>query len=104
MAAFEVDGKEYELKYNSKRTDMIESVTKTPLMTTITQNNGTMSRMDLVNYMAYGIKESGSDIFVLPKTGRELADRLILEEGYAKCLGRVLDALQRDCGFFFQGV
>ena len=102
MITFEVDGKEYELKYNCKRTDLIESVTKTPLMATLTQNGGTMSRIDLVNYMAYGIKESGADLFVPPKVGRELAEILIQDEGYAKCLGMVLETLQEDCGFFFQ--
>lgn len=102
MTTFEFNEKEYELKYNSKRTDMIEAVTKTPLMTTLTQNGGTMTRIDLVNYMAYGIKESGADVFVNPKKGREIAEQLLESEGYAKCLGMVLETIQEDCGFFFQ--
>lgn len=103
MMTFEVNDKEYELKYNVKRVDMIEAVTKMPLMTTLTQNGGTLTRIDLVNYIAYGIKENGSDVFVSPKEGKELAEELIISEGYAKCLGMVLETIQEDCGFFFQG-
>lgn len=104
MKTFEVSGKEYELKYNTKRIDMIESMTRTPLMTTLTQNGGTLTRADLVTYMAYGIKESGSDTFVMPKMGQELSEALMMAEGYAKCLGMALEAIQEDCGFFFRGV
>lgn len=103
MITFEVNGKEYELKYNTKRADIIESVTKTPIMANITKNNGAMTRIDLVNYIAYGTKESGSDLFVNPKHGRDIAEQLIESEGYANCLGMVLETLQEDCGFFFQG-
>lgn len=99
---FEVDENVYELRYDTKRTDMIESVTQKPLMVTITQNGGVMARVDLINYLAYGIKEEGKDIFVMPKQGREIAERMIQKEGYAKCLGMVLETLQEDCGFFFR--
>lgn len=99
---FEVDGKEYELKYNEKRIDIIEKVTEKPLMAAITKNDGALSRLDLINYIAYGTKEMDSDVFVQPKIGRELAETLMHSVGYSECVGMVLQTLQEDCGFFFQ--
>ncbi len=98
----EINENEFELKYNTKRIDLIESVTKTPVMAAITQYGGAISRIDLVNYIAYGLKDAAEGTFLPSKQGKEMAEILIENEGYAKCLGIVLETLQEDCGFFFR--
>lgn len=97
----EIDGKQYELKYTTKRIDTIEAVTKIPVMSVLTQNNGILSRAHLETYIAFGLKEIGSDSFVDTGKAREMARALIETEGYGKCLGITIEAIDRDCGFFF---
>lgn len=97
----EINGKEYELKYTTKRIDTIELITKTPIMAVLTQSDGILSRAHLETYLALGLKEAGSDSFVDTGKAREMVQTLIDSEGYGKCLGMTLDAIQRDCPFFF---
>lgn len=92
----------YELKYNLKRIEMIENVTNMPVLADIQKNNGFLSILALKTYFAYGLKEEGSDTFVKPKIGMEIAEKAILENGYANTNAEVLEAIQRDCPFFFQ--
>lgn len=99
----EIDGKNYELKYNLKRIEMIESITGMPTMAELQQNRGMLGIMQLKTYFAYALKEEGADAFVAPKKGIEMAEALIQSEGYVEVCGLVLEALGRDCPFFFQG-
>lgn len=92
----EIDGKNYELKYNLKRVEMIENATGTPVMAAM------LSLTALKTYFAYGLKEEGADAFVPTKTGLAMAEALIQNEGYLKVSGEVLEALERDCPFFFR--
>ena len=99
---FEVNGKEYELKFNMQRIEMIEAVTKMPTLASIQRGNGMFSISDLKAYFGYSVKEPGSDVFMPPKKGMELCEELMNSEGYIKVTGVVLEALERDCTFFFQ--
>lgn len=99
---FEIDGKNYVLKYNLKRVELIEAVSKLPMMPELYEHNGLFGIQALKTYFAYGLKEEGSDSFVPPKKGLEMATALIESEGYMTVNGAVLESLQRDCPFFFQ--
>ena len=99
---FEINGKSYVLKYNLKRVEMIENATGTPVMAEISKNNAMLSLTALKTYFAYGLKEEGADAFVPTKTGLTMAEALIQNEGYLKVGGEVLEALERDCPFFFR--
>lgn len=98
----EVEGKNYTLKYNIGRIEMIESATGIPTMAELNKNSGMFSIRSLKTYFAYGLKEDGSDIFVPTKRAMDIADALIVAEGYPKMCGLVVQALERDCPFFFQ--
>lgn len=100
---FEINGKTYVLKYNLKRVEMIENATGVPMMSDLYSHRSMMSLTALKTYFAYGLKEEGSDAFVAPKKGMEMAEALIESEGYLAVNGAVLEALERDCPFFFQG-
>lgn len=94
--------KQYELKYNLKRVEMIENTTGMPTLAEMQKNRGILSITNLKTYFAFGLKETGSDSFVKPKKGMEIAEALIQSEGYVSVNGVVLEALERDCPFFFQ--
>ena len=98
----EYDKKKYELKYNLKRVEMIENTTGMPTLAEMQKNRGILSITNLKTYFAFGLKEAGGDTFVKPKKGMEIAEALIQSEGYVTVNGVVLEALERDCPFFFR--
>lgn len=100
---FEINGKNYVLKYNLKRVEMIENAVGMPTMADLSSHKGMLGLTALKTYFAYGLKEEGADTFVVPKKGMEMAETLIENEGYLSVNGAVLEALERDCPFFFQG-
>lgn len=100
---FEINGKIYVLKYNLKRVEMIENAVGMPTMADLSSHKGMLGLTALKTYFAYGLKEDGADAFVAPKKGMEMAEALIENEGYMAVNGAVLEALERDCPFFFQG-
>jgi len=99
---FEMNGKEYELKFNLKRIELIESATGEPLMASLQKNRAMLSVSHLKVYFSLALKESGSDAFVPAKKGQEFAEELIESEGYEFVNMSVVEALQRDCPFFFR--
>ena len=98
----EYDGKNYVLKYNMKRIEMIESVTNMPTLAEIKRTEGMLSLLSLKAYVTYAIKEEGDEKFLPPKKGMEIAESLIESNGYVDVCGLVLECLERDCPFFFQ--
>ncbi|MBU9728038.1 hypothetical protein [Diplocloster modestus] len=100
----EIDGKEYELKYNLRRVELIENTTEEPLMALLRKNKGYLSLQNLKVCFSFGLKEAGSDVFVPVKKGQEFAEKLIEDEGYDNVDMLVVEALQRDCPFFFPAV
>lgn len=96
-----INGEEYTLKYNINRIGLIENATGTPLMAEFAAYKGMLSIQHLQTYLAYGLKKEGSDVFVPLKTAMQMAENLILSEGYTTACGAVLEALERDCPFFF---
>lgn len=100
---FEINGKTYVLKYNLKRVEMIENAVGMPTMAEMQSHRGMLGLTSLKTYFAYGLKEEGSDAFVKPKEGMVMAEAMIENEGYLAVNGSVLEALERDCPFFFQG-
>ena len=98
---FEINSKKYELKYNMKRIELIENATGIPLMSAMHKNGGMLSIANLKIYIGYAIREVGADVLVDIKDGITLAEKLIENSDFVSVNGEVLDALQRDCPFFF---
>lgn len=99
---FEIDQKTYTLKYNLKRVELIENTVGMPMMAEIASHKGMLGITALKSYFAYGLKEEGADVYVSPKAGMSMAEKLIETEGYIKVNGAVMEALEKDCPFFFQ--
>src|SRR5699024_11670185 len=91
------------LKYSIQRIEMIDNATGKPILAEFSQNRCMLSISSLKSYFAYGLKEEGSDIFVATKKAMEIAGQLIEAEGYAAVCGLVVEAIERDCPFFFKG-
>lgn len=100
---FTFDKKNYCLKYNIKRIEMIEQVTEMPTLAEIRKTGGMLGLKSLKTYFAYGLKEEGADAFMPVQKGYEMCESLIERDGYENIVAAVLEAIQRDCPFFFQG-
>lgn len=98
----EINGKEYDLKFGLGRIEMIENATGVPVMSEIYKNNGMLSIANLKTYFAFALKETGSDHYEKFKVGQDVAQSLIEERGYMYVNATVVNALERDCPFFFQ--
>lgn len=101
MINLEVDGKDYTLKYSMKRIEMIENATGKPVMAGLQKDKGMLSITDLKIYLAFGMIDN-EGIFIPIKKGQEYAHELIETAGYLTINMLVLEAVQRDCPFFFR--
>ena len=97
----EINGKTYELKYTVGRIRMIEDTLGISLMSTMVNSKGMLSISQLCNFIAFGLKENGKDYVDFNK-GMKIADELLEKKGYANITTTVIEAIQRDCPFFFQ--
>ena len=75
-------GKNYVLKYNMKRIEMIEAVTSMPTLADLKRTGGMLSLASLKAYIAYGIKEEGKDTFLTYKEGVKIAEALIEQNAH----------------------
>lgn len=99
----EYDGKSFVLKFNIGRVELIEQQTNMPTLVQMKRTEGMLGLHELKTYFAYGLKEENSDVFYPIKKGYEICEKLIETLGYTAVVGMVLEALERDCPFFFQG-
>lgn len=98
---FEVNGKMYELKYNIKTLEKLEATTGKGVMANLSQSGGILSITDLKIYFALALfNEDGNRVG--QKQGLDIAEELIMSEGYAKINEAVVVTLDRDCPFLFQ--
>ena len=98
---FEIEGKEYGLKYNIKRLELIEATVGVPTMAHLVNNKGFLSLQHLKSYVGMALKEVGEDTFVPSRKGQEYAEALILSEGYETINAAVLEQMMEDCPFLF---
>lgn len=97
----EINGKTYELKYTVGRIRMIEDTLGISLMATMVNANGMLSISQLCTCVAFGLREMGKN-YVDFNEGIKIADELLEKKGYANITTTVIEAVQRDCPFFFQ--
>ena len=98
----EINGKIYEFKYTVGRIRMIEDTLGISLMETMVNSKGMLSISKICNFIAFGLKEKGKEGYVDFNEGMKIADELLEEKGYANITTTVIEAIQRDCPFFFQ--
>lgn len=101
---FTIDGKEYEIEYSQKRIELIENTLKRSVMDIVSNSSAMMTLRELKTFVAYALKQTGATAFVNPTLGTQIAEKLLEENGYSTLLGTVIEAIERDCGFFFRTV
>ena len=98
---FEYDGKQYELKMNRNRVDLVEQTTKKSIMGEWQNNNGLFSLNTCEACFMLCLKEVGSDVFCSQKVGRDVCNGYMEEHGYAMVANEIMEALQKDMPFLF---
>lgn len=100
---FELNGKEYELKFNIERLKLVENFLKLPTVADIVQTNGALSLSAIEVYFGYCLKEVGNDSFVSRKDGAKIAEDLMKEKGYLAVNNMIIEKMAEDMPFLFQG-
>lgn len=100
---FELNEKEYELKFNIERLKLVENFLKLPTVADIVQTNGALSLSAIEVYFGYCLKEVGSDSFVSRKDGAKIAEDLMKEKGYLAVNNMIIEKMAEDMPFLFQG-
>lgn len=98
---FTVRGKTYCVSITKSRLDLYEQRHR-PIMASFIQNDGAFSTSELTALLAYGLRLEGGG-YVNPNRGMEMAENLLKHSGYLAVYQAVIEALERDCGFLFQG-
>ena len=102
---FTYNEKDYELKFNIKRLEIIEKATgKSSVGMMVADNNGIMGVSSVMAFYSYGLKEAGADTFVAPKVAQEICEARMNEIGYMEVVKELQGAIQHDCPFLFRGV
>lgn len=97
---FEYNGVNYELRYNIKRIEMIESATRKSVVSIM--KKGALSINELKIMFAYGVCKEGTYAFELPKKALTMAEEMLGKTGsYIEMSDMVAEAIERDCPFFF---
>ena len=101
---FTIDGKDYELRYSLKRVEMIEKATGGSMMASLVNNKGMLSIGEVKTFLSYGLKgmDEGDGHVSIPQ-GEKYAEQLLETLGYAPVIAPIMEALERDCPFLFQG-
>ncbi len=98
---FEIDGKTYNLKYNMRTIEQIETVTGKSLVAMIKETEGLLSLSMIKVYFGMALyNEDGKKVG--QEQGFEMAEALMIEEGYSKVAEAIVVAIDRDCPFLFQ--
>lgn len=95
-----IGGKHYELRYSLKRIALIEDAVGMPTVSELRKYNNLLRLSALKVYIAFGLKEAGSDQFVSTEDGAKLAELYVKDSGYYNANETVLKAIQKDCPFF----
>ena len=97
---FEYNGKNYNIKFNIKRIEMIENTLKKSVVSVM--QSGALSVHELKVMFAYGAIKEGANAFEPPRKALDMADDMLSHPGsYAMMSDMVAEAIERDCAFFF---
>ena len=99
----EINGKQYELKFNTGRIKLVEKALGGESVThAMLTNDGMMSLTSIEAMFSYGLKEAGSDTFCKPKEAAELCEAYMQEKGYVAAVQALQSQMKEDMGFLFR--
>lgn len=97
----EISGRQFDLKYSIKRVEMIENNLGKGIVSSMVHSGGMLSVSELRNCLTFGLVDENGH-YLAPKTAMDYTDALFEQNSYASLCAVVLEAVQRDCPFFFQ--
>lgn len=99
--AIEIQGETYDFRFTPARVEKIEREMGKSLMSMLYQERLMPSLSDLrIIFINSLKKEEGG--YIQPKLGNDAFDRVIETEGYTPLIATIVEALDRDCPFFFR--
>lgn len=98
----EINGKQYELKFNLERLKLIEAAKKSSLMGEYYTTNGMFSIQTCELVFQFATKEAGADTFIGQVDGSKLCEQALMQRGYAAIALEIQNALTKDMPFLFQ--
>lgn len=102
---FEHNGREYRLKFNLERINLVESALNKPLLSIYTEHQGVFTLSEMEKIFMVCLKENGSDYFVSNSNAKKIFEEMIQEEnGYRKISDEIGKTLYEDCPFLFPTV
>lgn len=98
---FDLDGKQYELKFTEQRIDLVEAVLKSSLIGEFMQSNGMLRMMTAKVVFQFCLKEVGADTFLTQPSGLDVYNRYMQQVGYMNLLNQISSGLTNDTPFLF---
>ncbi len=96
-----IDDKQYNLKLSETAIEVVEKMTGKPVMAQLAQSDGFLSLNFLRQCFAQGTHatEGGK---LPPDHALKIFEAVLKDKGYAFVNMLIVNAIQRDCPFFFQ--
>lgn len=99
---FEHGGETYDISFDMDAIDRFERTAGESIMAIYAKSRGMFTIDQLRTLITIGlVKVSGENVD--SKERKKLAEELIKTNGYPVACGKVSVAIERDCGFLFQG-
>lgn len=98
----EINGTQYELKFNLERLKLIERSINKPLVSIYVEQKGAFSLDQMEKVFIISLKEEGSDFFCSNAQAKKVFNEAIQREnGYQTINNMIAQRLQEDCPFLF---
>ena len=99
---FTVDETTYTLKYNMKKLETIETITKVSILGELSKASGFMPLNVLKTLFSFALVEEATNEPVKQSKAQEMFEEIITENGLASVNVAILEKLQQDLGFMFR--
>lgn len=99
---FEVNGVEYDLKFNVRKQDEIEKVADVSIMAEFNKTSGLLSLNLLRTMFTAGLVEAETGKPVKGKKALDLFDEVLENNGYQGTVNATLNKFTEDMGFLFR--
>lgn len=99
---FELEDKILDLKFDIRSISQIERMTGGGVMAAMVNNSAMFTINEMQTYLGVGLIDDAGKRFNF-KQAQNIGMDLIQQEGYVTMCSAIIDALERDCPFLFQG-
>lgn len=98
----EHDGQSYMLKFSLDAIDKIETVAKRSMLEIINNSGGYPKINEMRAMFVFGLLKADTQTLQSQPIAISIFNTILKEKGYQHISMLITEAIQRDCGFFFQ--